>query len=191
MKIGNNKLVRESLARALDIDKACVRAALLLIRQHLNLNDVGAAKKIFQQLVKSNADFMNLYIGPAKDIYSHDRETNAYQKFLQDQHQKNPSTHLAIALIEHYASINQIEKAREFLSEVLQQSPSFEAFEFALRFLKSDPAHLSETWESLSKFLLSMQNKKIEYVCSSCGYESHAIQWNCPSCRHWSTMKPV
>jgi lipopolysaccharide biosynthesis regulator YciM len=191
MKIGNNKLVRESLARALDIDKACVRAALLLIRQHLNLNDIGAAKKIFHQLVKSNADFMNLYIGPAKDIYSHGRETNAYQKFLQDQHQKNPSTHLAIALIEHYASINQIEKAREFLSEVLQQSPSFEAFEFALRFLKSDPAHLSETWESLSKFLLSMQNKKIEYVCSSCGYESHAIQWNCPSCRHWSTMKPV
>ena len=191
MKIGNNKLVRESLAKALDIDQNCVRAALLFIKHHLNLNNVNAAKKIFRQLPRSNPEFINLYIEPAKEIHSLGRDANAYQNFLQEQYQKNPSTHLAIALIEHYASINQIEKARQFLSDVLKQSPSFEAFEFALRFLKSDPAHLSETWESLSTFLLAMQNKKTEYICSLCGYESHAIQWNCPSCRNWSTMKPV
>jgi lipopolysaccharide biosynthesis regulator YciM len=191
MKTGNNKLLRESLARALDIDHTCVRAALLLIKHHLSLNNISAAKKIFRQLTRSNPEYMNLYIAPAKEIYSQGKETGSYQEFLQDQYKKTPSTHLAIALIEYYASINQIEKARQFLSEVLKQSPSFEAFEFALRFLKSDPAHLSETWESLSTFLLSMQNKKIEYICSFCGYGSHAIQWNCPSCRHWSTMKPV
>ncbi len=191
MKTGNNKLVRESLAKALDIDPRCVRAALLLIEHHMNLNNVGAAKKIFRQLTRFNPEYINLYIAPAKEIYSQGREPTAYQNFLQEQYEKIPSTRLAIALIEYYASINQIEKARQFLSDVLKKSPSFEAFEFALRFLKSDSAHLSETWESLSTFLLSMQNKRTEYVCSLCGYESHAIQWNCPSCRNWSTMKPV
>ncbi len=191
MKIESNKLVRESLAKALDIDPTCVRAALLLIKHHLNLNSVGAAKKLFLQYTRSSPEFINLYIAPAKEIYGMGKEPDAYQNFLQNQYQKNPSTHLAIALIEYYASINQIEKARQFLSDVLKKSPSFEAFEFALRFLKSDPAHLFETWESLSTFLLAMQNKKTEYICSSCGYESHAIQWNCPSCRNWSTMKPV
>lgn len=191
MKTGNNKLVRESLASALDIDRACVRAALLLIKHQLYSNNTGAAKKIIRQLVKNNPEYMNLYVTPAKEIYIQANEPAAYQSFLEDQNHKNPSTYLAIALIEHYASINQIEKARQFLSEVLKQSPSFEAFEFALRFLKSDTAHLSETWEGLSAFMLSMQNKKAEYLCSLCGYESHAIQWNCPSCRHWSTMKPV
>lgn len=191
MKTGNNKLVRESLSKALDIDPRCVRAALLLIKHHMNLNNVVAAKKIFRRLTKFNPEYINLYIDPAKEIYSQGREPMAYQTFLQEQYEKVPSTRLAIALIEYYASINQIEKARQFLSEVLKKSPSFEAFEFALRFLKSDSAHLSETWESLSTFLLSMQNRKTEYICSLCGYESHAIQWNCPSCRNWSTMKPV
>lgn len=191
MKTGDNKLVRESLAKALDIDKSCIRAALLLISHHLSLNKVGAAKKLFRQVTRLNPEYMNLYIAPAKEIYSRGKEPGAYQEFLQEQHRKKPTTHLAIALIEHYASINQIEKARQFLSDVLKQSPSFEAFEFALRFLKSDPAHLSETWESMSTFLLAMRNKKTEYICSLCGYESHTIQWNCPSCRHWSTMKPV
>jgi lipopolysaccharide biosynthesis regulator YciM len=191
MKTGNNKQARESLAKALDIDPSCVRAALLLIKHHMNINNVGAAKKIFRQLTRFNPEYINLYIAPAKEIYSHGSEPTAYQNFLQEQYQKVPSTRLAIALIEYYASINRIEEARQFLSDVLKKSPSFEAFEFALRFLKSDSAHLSETWESLSTFLLSMQNKKAEYVCSLCGYESHAIQWNCPSCRNWSTMKPV
>lgn len=191
MEIGNNKQVRESLARALEIDKSCVRASLLLIRHHLNSNNLSAAKKIFGRLARTNPEYMNLYIVPAREIYSRSNEFNAYQNFLQDQYKKIPTTRLAIALIEHYAGIDQIEKAKQFLSEVLKQSPSYEAFGFALRFLKSDPAHLSETWESLSMFLLSMQNKKTEYVCSLCGYESHAIQWNCPSCRNWSTMKPV
>lgn len=191
MKSGNNKLVRESLARALEIDSTCVRAALLLIKHHMNLDNVGAAKKIFHKLTRVNPDYINLYIAPAKEIYSQGREPAAYQNFLQEQYQKNPSTRLAIALIEYYASVNQIEKARKFLSDVLKQSPSFEAFEFALRFLKSDPEHLAETWQSLSTYLLSIQNDKAEYVCSLCGYESHAIQWNCPSCRNWSTMKPV
>ena len=96
-----------------------------------------------------------------------------------------------MALLEHYARNDEIEKAREFLSDILQQSPSFEAFEFALRFLKSNPDQLGETWETLSVFLKSIQEKKIEYVCSRCGYESHAMQWLCPSCRNWASMKPV
>jgi len=188
---GNNKLVRESLEKALNADQTCVRAGLLLIKHYLGTNNTAAAKKIFHRLIKHNPEYMDLYITPAREIYLQANETKGFQKFLQNQYQKQPSNRLAIALIEHYASVNQIEKARQFLSEVLDKSPSFEAYEFALRFLKSDPAHLSDTWSGLSSFLKSMQNKKIEFICSQCGYESHAIQWNCPSCRHWSSMKPV
>jgi lipopolysaccharide biosynthesis regulator YciM len=188
---GNNKLVRESLDKALDVDQTCMRAGLLLIKHYMGSNNTASAKKILHRLIKHNSEYMDLYIAPAREIYLQANESREFQKFLQDQYHKHPSNHLAIALIEHYASVNQIEKARQFLSEVLDKSPSFEAYEFALRFLKTEPAHLSDTWNGLSSFLKSMQNKKIEFICSQCGYESHAIQWNCPSCRHWSSMKPV
>ena len=133
---------------------------------------------------------MELYIEPAQQIFL-DRDNRVYQEFLQTQYQQHPSTRLAMALLEHYARNNEIEKARQFLSDTLYQSPSFEAFEFALRFTKSDPDQLNETWASLSTFLKALQDKKIEFICSRCGYESHAIQWHCPSCRSWASMKPV
>jgi lipopolysaccharide biosynthesis regulator YciM len=188
---GNNKLVRESLEKALDANQTCVRAGLLMIKYYMGSRKTASAKKIFQRLIKHNPEYMDLYIVPAREIYLQANDLGGFQNFLQNQYQKQPSNRLAIALIEHYASVNQIEKARQFLSEVLDKSPSFEAYEFALRFLKSEPAHLSDTWNGLSSFLKSIRNKKIEFVCSQCGYESHAIQWNCPSCRHWSSMKPV
>jgi lipopolysaccharide biosynthesis regulator YciM len=187
---GNNRLARKSLDQALEVDPGCVRAALLLIRLHINTDNFSAAKRIFQRLIRESPDYMALYIEPARHIYLN-REASVYQDFLQNQYRQHPSTRLAIAMLEHYARNDEIETARQFLSDILQKSPSFEAFEFALRFLKSNPDQLGETWETLSTFLKSIQDKKTEYVCARCGYESHAIQWLCPSCRNWASMKPV
>ena len=190
LQTGNNRLARKNLDRALEIDEGCVRAALLLIRLHLNTDNVSAAKRMFQRLTRQNPEYMGLYIEPARQIYL-DRDNRVYHEFLQTQYEQHPSTRLAMALLEHYARNNEIEKAQQFLSDTLHKSPSFEAFEFALRFTKSNPDQFNETWASLSTFLKALQDKKIEFVCSRCGYESHAIQWQCPSCRNWASMKPV
>ena len=188
---GNNKLVRESLDKALDADPGCVRAGLLFIKHYMDSNNTNAAKKVFQRLTRNNPEYMDLYISPGREIYLLANESKEYQKFLLNQYQIKPTSRLAIALMEHYISVNQVEKASQFLSEVLEKSPSLEAYEFALRFQKSDPSHLNDTWNGLSLFLKSMRDRKTEFFCSQCGYESHAIQWNCPSCRRWSSMKPV
>jgi lipopolysaccharide biosynthesis regulator YciM len=187
---GNHRLARRSLDRALEVDTDSVRASLLLIQLRLRSDNLAAARKLFSRLVRQRPDYMALYIEPARQIFP-PNEDRQYQDFLQEQYRQQPSTRIAMALLEHYARLDEIGKARNFLSDILQQSPSFEAFEFALRFLKSNPEQLGETWDSLSVFLKKLQEKKIEYVCTRCGYDSHAIQWHCPSCRNWASMKPV
>ena len=190
IKSGKHRLARRHLDRALEVDANCVRAALLLIELHVKTDNLAAAKGIFKRLVRQSPEHMGLYIEPARLIYRQ-KQDRLYREFLQNQYQKHPSTRLAMALLENYARHDEIEKARDFLSDILKQSPSFEAFEFALRFLKSNPEQLGETWETLSSFLKSLQTKKTEYTCSRCGYESHAIHWLCPSCRNWDSMKPI
>ena len=185
---GNRKIAGDKLLQALQVDESCVRAALLLIQWHLDDADTVAAKKVFQRLVKRNPEYIELYLEPAKQIYLRDKDSSGYQKFLQQQYNLKPSTRLAIALLEYYTTNNKPEKARQLLYEVLENSPPFD---FVLRFLRPDSLQLPDTWEGLSSFLKSMQDNKLEFVCTNCGYQSHAIQWNCPSCRHWSSMRPV
>jgi lipopolysaccharide biosynthesis regulator YciM len=177
--------------KALEIDESCVRAALLLIQWHLNVQYYPAAKKVFERLIRTNPEYMVLYIEPAKQIFIQGKESTKYQEFLEQQYERQPSTRLAIALLEYYATTNKSEKARQFLSEVLKEIPSLGAYDFALRFLRSDSMQLADAWQGLSIFLKAMQEKKAEFVCTQCGYESHAIQWSCPSCSNWSSMKPV
>jgi len=187
---GNNRLARNNLDRALEVDAGCVRAALILIRLYLKTDNTSKAKSILNRLIQQNPEYLLLYIEPARQIY-HAHNERDYREFLQNQYQQHPSTQLAIALLEHYVRYNEIEKAGQFLSDILNQSPSFEAFEFALRFLESNPDRLEETRQTLSIFLRNLHARKTEYICSQCGYESHAIQWLCPSCRNWATMKPA
>ncbi|MFT4608553.1 MAG: lipopolysaccharide biosynthesis regulator YciM, partial [Chitinophagales bacterium] len=153
--------------------------------------DNSAAKKVFERLIRKSPEYMALYIEPAKQIFMQGKESTKYQDFLEQQYELRPSTRLAIALLEYYATTKQSEKARQFLSQVLKEIPSLGAYDFAFRFLRSDSMQLADAWQGLSIFLKAMQEKKAEFVCTQCGYESHAIQWSCPSCRNWSSMKPV
>ena len=107
MSSGNNRLARKSLDQALEVDADCVRASLLLIQLHLKADSLSEARKLFQRLVRQNPDYLGLYIEPAKQIFL-ENDSAVYQAFLQDQYQQHPSTRLAIALLEHYASNNEI-----------------------------------------------------------------------------------
>jgi lipopolysaccharide biosynthesis regulator YciM len=188
---GNQKQARNNLIKALEVENNCVRATLLLIQCHLNSQEQLAAKKLFQRLIIKNPEFMALYIEPAKQIFLKGNEPAQYQALLKQQYISGPSTSLAVALLEHYVETNQSEKAIEFLTEVLAKTPSFGAYDFALHFRREDSIPLTDMWKGLSEFLKAMQEKKVEFVCTQCGYESHSIQWHCPSCRSWSSMKSI
>ncbi len=187
---GNNRLARQSLDHALEIDPNSVRASLLLIQLHVQTENLAQGKRILERLIRQHSEYMALYIEPARQIYL-PADKAKYQEFLLEQNRLHPSTRLAVALLEHYARNEEVEKAHQFLTDTLRKTPSFEAFEFALRFVKSNPDQLGDTWESLTHFLQSLRSRKSEYNCSRCGYESHSIQWQCPSCRNWASMKPV
>ena len=148
---GNNRLARKSLDRALEVDTGSVRATLILIRLHLQTDNRATAEGLFLRLTRQSPEYMALFIEPARQIF-HNDESQVYREFLQDQYQQHPSTQLAIALLEHYTHDDEIDKARHFLFDILNKSPSFEAFEFALRFLKSNPDRLGEAGKPCRRF---------------------------------------
>ena len=96
-----------------------------------------------------------------------------------------------MAILEFYVENDDTQKAQQFLGNILEQTPSFEAFEFALRFMRSEPDALDGTWDKLLDFLRSSKGRKNEYSCTRCGFESKTMNWLCPSCKGWSTMRMV
>jgi len=188
---GNLKEARETLLKAIKIDDNCIRALLLLIDVHLRNNELAKATRLLKQLIKSTPQFIELYIKPARQIYLNRGSVDQFQNFLIKQYEITPVNAVAIELLESYLSSDKHEELLAFLRRAIELSASLEVYGFAFRYLKSRPQKLDEVWRDLSSQFQRLKNSRIAFVCNVCGYESQAMHWNCPSCKTWSSFKPV
>lgn len=83
--------------------------------------------------------------------------------------------------------------ASEILLKQLKHHPTVRGFK-ALLGLYADQTKD----EAIKKSILELQtlmdkqiNKRPKYHCHSCGFSGRQLYWLCPSCKNWSTMKPV
>jgi lipopolysaccharide assembly protein B len=188
---GNLRLAREQLDLALQTDSKCTRASLLLIEVHLKNNEIGKATKLFDQILEPNAHQIELLIPAAREILLNRGSTRRYQDFLFKQYEKMPVSPLAVELLESYLAGDQHEALLNFIKQALKLSASLDVFEFAMRYFKAYPQHLDDTWPDLTSQFKEIKNKRVAYTCNICGYGSQSMFWNCPSCKSWSSLKPV
>ncbi len=188
---GNLKEARENLNKAIKIDDKCIRASLLLIDVNLKINELSIATRLLQKLLKTSPQQIELYIKPARDIFLKEGSIEKYQAFLKGQYQKTPVTQVALELLESYQSSEHHETLVSFLQQALEKSASLELYDFAFNYYKSRPAKISEVWLDLTSQFYRVKNIRVAFICNVCGYESQTMQWNCPSCKTWSSFKPV
>lgn len=188
---GNLRSAREQLDLALQTDSRCTRASLLLIEVYLKNNDLSKATRLFDQVLQPNSHQIELLIPVAREIMLNRGSIQRYQGFLLQQYEKTPVSPLAVELLESYLAGEQHQQLLEFIKKVLKQTATLDVFEFAMRYFKAYPQHLDDTWPDLTNQFKEIKNKRVTYTCNICGYGSHSMFWNCPSCKSWSSMKPV
>jgi lipopolysaccharide assembly protein B len=191
LRNGNLRLARSQLDLALQTDPQCTRASLLLIDVHLRNNEITKASRLFDQLLQPNSHQIEMLIPAAREILLNRGSISRYQEFLLQQYEKTPVSPLAVELLESYLSGEQHQQLLDFIKKALKQSATLDVFEFAMRYFKAYPQYLDDTWPDLTSQFKEIKNKRVAYICNICGYGSNSMFWNCPSCKSWSSLKPV
>ena len=91
----------------------------------------------------------------------------------------------------HYIYITQgFEPALEYINEQLKRSPTLRSLKewVVLEKLgqRQHPPQLAIVIEALRRVLQQLPG----YQCRQCGYATTVLSWQCPSCQHWSSIKP-
>jgi lipopolysaccharide biosynthesis regulator YciM len=191
LKEGNARAARDLLEQALQIDRHCIRALLLLIDVNLRNDNQAQARKLFFRLVKSSPQFLDLYLPAARDILLQRGSLGEYQEFLIAQYDNKATSSVALELLESYRKADQQDQLQAFLLRALEQAPTIELVEFALHHVQSRPQSSQKVWPDLKAMFDKLNQRRVSFVCSVCGYGSQAMHWNCPSCNNWSSIKPV
>jgi len=187
---GNLKQALEYLNRATRIDEKCIRANLLLIDIQLRNDAVSKAEKILNRLVINSPEFIELYLRPAREIYLQRGSFDRFHHFLMTQYLQKPNIALALELLKSYQSADQQDDLQQFLATALEQSACLEVYEFALNYLSSRPDLMNRLMPQLGEGFKTIKAIRHSFTCQQCGYVSQTMQWHCPTCNSWSTIKP-
>ncbi|OOF77618.1 lipopolysaccharide assembly protein LapB [Rodentibacter caecimuris] len=184
---------RRILQKALQISSSCVRASILLADLDIEERAYQQAIKTLENVLYQNADYIGEVLPTLEYCHKELNQLDNFELFLirAGQLTKNDEVDLALAkLIEEKDGKS---SAQANLYQRLTKNPSTLIFHRFIQY-QIDDAEEGRGKESLV-LLHKMVGERIKqsavYRCSNCGYQLHKLLWNCPSCRHWETIKPL
>ena len=187
---GDEKQLENFSNQALRYDASSVRASLLLGQQCQRHKNYQQAIRHYEQVEEQDADFIPVVLNDLITCYESLNNTDKlidYLAALVDRQQH-------IDFIESYALI--LDRYRgsqsvvDYLSNRIQQHPSINAMQQLLHYYEQQTAGCTTVISDIKHSLESMQMHQSEYKCHHCGFEANTLYWLCPSCNHWSTVKP-
>ncbi|HWU68835.1 MAG TPA: lipopolysaccharide assembly protein LapB [Stenotrophobium sp.] len=191
---GKKSAEAEKLAqKALDKDKGCVRASLMLAALAEAREDFPQAVKRYLQAFDQNPRFLPELLKPLQRCYEKSGDLAAYMLFLKDVREQSGAGIPILAEaqlmrqegmdpLNHLATGLEIQPTRalfaEFL-EVLEQRPEVVS------------AGLDKAAASLRQAVKKLMESAPRYQCGHCGFNPRQLFWQCPSCKQWGSITPV
>ncbi|MGH8460898.1 MAG: lipopolysaccharide assembly protein LapB [Stenotrophobium sp.] len=183
------KLVR----KALDKDKGCVRASLMLGALAEAREDFAEAEKHYLRAFDQNPRFLPELMTPLQRCYERTGNVAGYLLFLKDVREQAGA---AIPILAEARLMRQEGMdALNHLATGLEAQPTRALFAEFLEVLEKRPevvtAGLDKAAASLRHALKKLMESAPRYQCSHCGFNPRQLFWQCPSCKQWGTVTPV
>lgn len=176
---------------ALDYDRSCVRATLILmkilIRQGSYREAGNQGLKVFDQ----NPNFGPEFIDRLMKLEHEHGDIGKLVKKLRKLYETYPSTSLLLALVESVERVSGRPAAIDLLRQELEIRPSVRALLRLVEMAGYEKGMTTGEGRLVSRIgLLILANRPV-YRCVSCGFSGQQLHWLCPSCKQWETVRPI
>ncbi|MBF8268869.1 MAG: N-acetylglucosaminyl transferase [Gammaproteobacteria bacterium] len=189
---GNTASAQQHIRKALTIDPDCIRASLLEGKSARREGKTGLALKTFQRVEKQDPDYLPEVIAVIVACYRDLGQIEDCMQYLRYIVSKyggmTPLLHLTRLIEETHGE----KAAVTYISQELKRRPSVRGvdklIEYALAMAEGEIRDNLQTIKEMTGKLLSGSPV---YKCEHCGFDAKLLHWHCPSCKQWSTIKPV
>lgn len=179
------------LRKAVDIDKTAVRPWLMLGRVYIEQEQYREAVDALNKVPDRDMSWFSEAV-PLLEQCAHALSDD---EVLRD----SIEPHWDVCATSYLAKVTLLAKevgdeaASEILLEQLQKRPTMRGFNTLLGlFVERQQDNNVKESLALLKQLVSEQIKaRPKYRCTRCGFSGRQVYWLCPSCKHWSVVKPI
>lgn len=191
-QIGDGSRAAHMTERALNADPHCVRASLIEASLCVAADDYKGAINAYLRVEDQDPRYLTEVIGPLQECYRRMGKPTLMLDYLQRVVREYPDTSATLALAEVLHEAQGSQSAAQFIAKHLQQRPSVRGLERLIELHLADSGSVSrETLSTLKNLLGKLLEDKPVYQCEHCGFAGKSMHWQCPGCKHWSTLKPI
>jgi lipopolysaccharide biosynthesis regulator YciM len=183
---------RELLRQALDRDPNCVRSSILRGRLNMKEARYAAAIAAFQAVAHQNRGFFSEIIGVLGQSYAALERQDEWFDYLREIHENDHSGRVTKALAEVLEQQQGVQAALRFLEDELRQYPTVlglrQLMELKLNHASGEGDADMKTLYEISRGIFDVAAC---YKCDNCGFVGKFLHWHCPSCKNWTSVKPI
>ena len=183
---------REYLAQAFKCQAECVRAFMLTGRLNSEDGHYEDAVDAYEAAIGADMAFTPEILPPLLNGYARSQQMDRAETFLRNMLERYHGVSPVLALTQLYKQRDGEPVAIDFLTAQLRQRPSVRGLMALI-----DATMDKIDGEARENFLIlrDLTRKLLEgqamYRCSRCGFGAKAHHWQCPSCKSWSTIRPI
>ncbi|MGE9550070.1 lipopolysaccharide assembly protein LapB [Erwinia amylovora] len=174
-------------------DRQSARVSIMMGRIYMAKGEYGKAVGFLQRVIEQDKELVSETLEMLEACYVQLKQPAAWADYLKRCVEENTGAVAELYLSDVIEHDEGGEVAQLYINRQLQRHPTMRVFHRLMDF------HLNEAEEGRAKdslmVLRDMVGEQIRtkprYRCHKCGFTAHALYWHCPSCRAWSSVKPI
>jgi len=186
------ELAAKSLYKALSFDINCSRANLLLADIEAIRGNYNLAINHLKNIKKQNPDFFVEALLPLANAYRALGKDKDFSIYLQNVLQESAGAPALLLLPGQIVKRHGKNYAINLVANYVKKNPSIAGLHRLLEMNLNDAGGTNN--ENLTTFYNVTEKLLFDqpvYKCIHCGFSGKQLHWHCPSCRKWSTIRPI
>lgn len=193
LKAGDPQAAGKQLSRAQAVNPQCVRAIMLQAQMDMAKGDAEAAAARYLGVAQQGAQFLPEVLPDLLEAYRVSGREDLLAE-LERLYRDCPSPALVLTLADVLQRENGREAAVEFLIEYVSGYADLAGLERLLQLNGSQLAGdggIQSAYHALQVVVGHLRSHQPDHQCEHCGFVARRLHWQCPSCKHWGSIKPV
>ncbi|MDY0972457.1 lipopolysaccharide assembly protein LapB [Siccibacter turicensis] len=174
-------------------DRNSARVSIMMGRIFIAKGEYNKAVESLERVIEQDRELVSEILEMLQVCYQQLGKPDEWAEFLKRCVEENTGATAELMLAEVMEQREGPETAQVYVTRQLQRHPTMRVFHRLMDY------HLQEAEEGRAKESLMVLREMVgeqvrtkpRYRCQKCGFTAFTLYWHCPSCRAWSSIKPI
>lgn len=174
-------------------DRQSARVSIMMGRIHMAKGEYAKAVGHLQRVLEQDKELVSETLEMLETCYQKLHQPKAWAEYLKRCVEENTGAAAELYLSDVIEHDEGGEVAQLYINRQLQRHPTMRVFHRLMDYHlhEAEDGRAKESLMVLRDMVGEQIRTKPRYRCHKCGFTAHALYWHCPSCRAWSSVKPI